>query len=198
MKLYFVPGACSLSPHILIHELGLSAEIELVNLSNKTTASGRNFLEINPKGYVPALELDSGEVLTEGVAIVSYLSHLKQPFQGSQLSSWRQLEWLAFISSEMHKGIGSLFATPDPEARQKGWEKVQPRLAWVNQQLQNREFLQEQFSAADAYLFTTLSWVGYLGFDLKAYPALQAYLERLQQRPSVKAALEAEKALTPA
>src|SRR5688572_1205777 len=112
MKLYYVAGACSLSPHIILHELGLKADLERVDLASKKTASGEDFLKINPKGYVPALQLDSGEVLTEGVAIVSYLASLKPDFgpKPGTLEFFRQLEWLTFISSEIHKGFGALFA----------------------------------------------------------------------------------------
>ena len=201
MKLYYVAGACSLSPHILLHELGLKAELERVDLSTKKTASGQDFLKINPKGYVPALELDSGEVLTEGVAIVSYLGSLKPEFgpKPGTLEFFRQLEWLTFISSEIHKGFGALFAAgSDPEAKTKGFEKLKPRLAFLNQHLQGKEYLLGQFSLPDAYLFTTLSWAGYLQLDLSGYPAVSAYLERVGQRPAVKAAQEAEKELSPA
>ena len=201
MKLYYVAGACSLSPHILLHELGLKAELERVDLSTKKTASGQDFLKINPKGYVPALQLDSGEVLTEGVAIVSYLGSLKPDFgpKPGTLEFFRQLEWLTFISSEIHKGFGPLFAAAsDPEAKAKGFEKLKPRLAFLNQHLKGKDYLLGQFSLADAYLFTTLSWAGYLQLDLAGYPAVTAYLERVGQRPAVKAAQEAEKQLSPA
>ncbi|MBT9584022.1 glutathione transferase GstA [bacterium] len=201
MKLYYVAGACSLSPHILLHELGIKAELERVDLSTKKTASGQDFLKINPKGYVPALQLDSGEVLTEGVAIVSYLGSLKPDFgpKPGTLEFFRQLEWLTFISSEIHKGFGPLFAAAsDPEVKAKGFEKLKPRLAFLNQHLQGKDYLLGQFSLADAYLFTTLSWTSYLQIELGGYPAVMAYLERMGQRPGVKAAQEAEKELSPA
>ena len=201
MKLFYFPGACSLAPHILIRELGLAADIEAVDLQSKKTASGLDFLSINPKGYVPALQLDSGEVLTEGVAILSYLTNLKPDF-GPTLGSlewFRQLEWLTFLSSEIHKGIGSLFAASSPEEKTRGFEKVKPRLAFLNQLLSGQDYLQgTSFTTPDAYLFTTLSWTDYLQLDLSPYPGLVSYLKRVGERPGVVAAQQAEKALSPA
>lgn len=194
MKLFFVPNACSLSPHIALRELGLSHELERVDLATKKTVSGRDFLAVNPKGYVPALELDNGQVLTEGIAILLYLAQ-QAPNSVPNAGSWeyiRLVEALNFISTEIHKGIGTLFSMEDGPAKEKAKEKIQPRLAYLAQQLQGKEYFLGDFSLADAYLFTTLRWTGFLGISLAAYPVLTQYLERVAARPHVAEALQVE------
>ncbi len=196
MKLYYTPGACSLSPHIVLSELGIAHELEKVDLKEKKTEKGRNFLEINPKGYVPALELDNGEVLTEGVAILSYLNHQKEglaPKQGT-LEYFRTLEWLAFISTELHKNLGALFAGPNEAAL----ERAKKRLQHVAEELKGKQFLQgDEFTLPDAYLFTVLNWTDHLKIDLAPFPGLSEYRQRVAARPAVKKAMEHEGLLKP-
>ena len=194
MKLYFVPNACSLSPHIALRELGLSHELERVDLATKKTVSGRDFLAVNPKGYVPALEFDNGQVLTEGVAILLYLAQ-QAPNSVPDAGSWeyiRLVEALNFISTEIHKGIGTLFSMEDGPAKEKAKEKIQPRLAYLAQQLQGKDYFLGDFTLADAYLFTTLRWTAFLGISLADYPVLTQYLERVAARPQVAEALQVE------
>lgn len=198
MKLYFSPGACSLSPHIVLREAGLAFDLEKVDLSEKRTAGGIDYKTINPKGYVPALQFDNGQVLTEGPAIVQYLADQvpgKQlaPAAGS-LERYRLMEWLNFIASEVHKPLGSLFnPKTTEETRQAVQEKLALRLQVVEKQLENSDYLAgDQFTVADAYLFTILNWSYPLKFDLSRWPALQPYMERIKVRPAVQAALVAE------
>ena len=198
MKLYFAPGACSLSPHIVLHEAALSFEIEQVNLGSKKTKSGGDFREINPKGYVPALQLDDGEVLTEGPAIVQYVADRKPesslaPAAGT-LARYRLQEWLNYISTELHKQFSPLF---NPKIAADYKEMVKERLAsrfdYLVQQLAGKQFLTgEQFTVADAYLFTVLSWTDYVKVDLERWPQLKEYQARVAARPAVQAALKAE------
>lgn len=198
MKLFIKPGACSLSPHIVLEELGLPYETEVVDLAKKTTASGQDFLAINPKGYVPALQLDSGELLTEGPAIVQYLADLapeKQlaPANGS-VARYQLQSWLTFIGTEVHKSFSPFF---NPKAPQE-WKDIaranlERRLAYVAQQLEGRDYLLgSEFSVADAYLFTVLNWSKFIKLDLGAWPVLVAYQARVAARPAVQAALKAE------
>ncbi len=198
MKLFIKPGACSLSPHIVLEELGLPYETEVVDLARKTTASGQDFLAINPKGYVPALLLDSGELLTEGPAIVQYLADLapeKQlaPANGS-VARYQLQSWLTFIGTELHKSFSPFF---NPKAPQE-WKDIaranlERRLAYVAQQLEGRDYLLgSDFSVADAYLFTVQGWSKFIKLDLGAWPALVAYQARVAARPAVQAALKAE------
>lgn len=194
MKLFYVPNACSLSPHIVLREFGLAHELERVDLATKKTASGRDFLSINPKGYVPALELENGQVLTEGVAILLYLAQQAPdsvPAAGS-FEYIRLVEALNFISTEIHKGLGTLFSMEDGPAKEKAKEKIQPRLTYLAQQLQGKDYFLGDFSLADAYLFTTLRWTGFLGISLAAFPVLTQYLERVGARPRVAEALKEE------
>ncbi|PRD64952.1 glutathione transferase GstA [Malikia granosa] len=198
MKLFIKPGACSLSPHIVLEELGLPYETEVVDLARKTTASGQDFLAINPKGYVPALLLDSGELLTEGPAIVQYLADLapeKQlaPANGS-IARYQLQSWLTFIGTEVHKSFSPFF---NPKAPQE-WKDIaranlERRLAYVAQQLEGRDYLLgSEFTVADAYLFTVLNWSKFIKLDLGAWPPLLAYQARVAARPAVQAALKAE------
>ena len=198
MKLYYSPGACSLSPHIVLREAGLTFDLEKTSTKDKTTASGADFWKINPKGYVPALQLDSGEVLTEGPAIVQYIADQKPesglaPKAGT-LERYRLQEWLNFITSEMHKGIGGMFNPAMPaEFKQATIEKVQTRLAWIDGQLKGKDYLMgSQFTVADAYLFTVLRWTAVFKIDLGQYPAIKAYMARVEARPKVMEALMAE------
>lgn len=198
MKLYFSPGACSLSPHIVLLESGLPFETEKVDLRSKTTAGGADYSTINPKGYVPALRLDGGLVLTEGPAIVQYVADLAPekhlaPLAGS-LGRYKLAEWLNFISTELHKAFVPLFR-PDAseEMKQGARANLARRLPTVAAPLEGSDYLMgEQFCVADAYLFTVLNWAPMVGVDLSPWPALQRYVQRVAARPAVQQALRAE------
>lgn len=200
MKLYYHPGACSLSPHIVMREAGLDIELERVDLTTgQIVASGESFRTVNPKGYVPALALDSGEVLTEGAALVQYLADSRPdaalaPAAGT-LERARVNEWLVFLSSELHKAFSPLFNPDIAEAdRKAAIEKVRNRLDFIEQTLADgRPWLAgETFSIADAYLFTLTNWAGPTKVGLDGHTHLPAFMARMQQRPAVRAALEAE------
>ncbi|MGQ0544551.1 MAG: glutathione transferase GstA [Betaproteobacteria bacterium] len=195
MKLYYAPGACSLSPHIVAREAGIPVELEKVDLAAKKTASGEDYRAINPKGYVPALRLDDGSLLTEGPAIVQYLADRKPaaglaPHAGT-IERYRLQEWLGFLNSEVHKTWGALY---DPKA-DRAWftARLNQRLSFLENELKGRPYLLPSgFSVADAYLFTLLNWTGFTGVDLAPYPSLVKYVERIASRPKVKEALEME------
>lgn len=200
MKLYFSPGACSLSPHIALAESGLPYEIELVNLKSRQTASGEDFDQRNPKGYVPALLLDSGDLLTEGPAIVQYIAD-QAPGTGlappsSSLARYQLQGWLTFIGTELHKSCSPFF---HPAATEE-WKKaamasIRKRLDYVNTVLHGQPYLMgEHFTVADAYLYTVLSWGRYMKLDLSEWPEIAAYQARVHARPAVQRALEAERA----
>ncbi|HUO78939.1 MAG TPA: glutathione transferase GstA [Steroidobacteraceae bacterium] len=199
MKLYYSPGACSLASHIVLRELGLPFEAEYVSLPRKTTRSGADYHAINPKGYVPALELDEGGILTEGPAILQYLAD-RVPSAGlapanGTLERYRLQEWLAFISSEIHKPFGPAlhqeYAEPEREAARR---QIARRLDYTERALAGRDYLLgDRFTVADAYLYTVLRWTGAAGIDLGRWPALAAYRERIGARPAVVAARAAEK-----
>ena len=198
MKLYFSPGACSLSPHIALAEAGLAFEAVLVNLKTHQLADGTDYDTISPKGYVPLLELDDGERLSEGPAIVQYIADQAPaknlaPANGT-MPRYRLQEALNFISTELHKGIGGLFnpAMPD-EAKALMRARGLMRLQWVNEQLEGRPYLMgDTFTVADAYLFTVASWTAHVGIDRSALTNLTAYMERVAARPAVQAAMKAE------
>lgn len=198
MKLYYHAGACSLSPHIVLQESGLAFETVSADLMAHQLEDGSDFYAVNAKGYVPVLELDNGERLTEGPAIVQYIAdqvpakHLVPP-PGS-FGRYRAQEWLNFISSELHKGIGFLFNPKQPdEAKALMREKALGRLKWVDSQLRDRSYLMgEQFSVADAYLFTVTNWTGHTGIDISGLANLSAFMARMGARPAVQAALKAE------
>ncbi|MCE1163423.1 MAG: glutathione transferase GstA [Thiomonas sp.] len=199
MKLYFSPGACSLSPHIVLHELGLPHDGVKVDLKSKQTSDGRDFRAINPKGYVPTLELDDGTILTEGPAIVQYLADRKPelnlaPANGT-LARYQLQEWLNFISTELHKQFSPLFnpaSSADLVAAQKA--KLADRFALIAQTLDKQDYLLPTgFSVADPYLYTVMSWAGYVGVDLSPWPALARYKTRMEARPGVAATLAAER-----
>ena len=198
MKLYFSRGACSLSPHIVLREAELSFELESVDLANKLTASGRDYKTINPNGYVPALQLDNGEVLTEGPAIIQYLADLVPekklaPANGT-LARVRLQEWLNFIATELHKSFGALFNEQMPESVKSSVRaQLAKRFEYVSSRLSGRDYLLGEFSVADAYLYTILNWCGFVGVDLAQWPVLAGFKTRIGARPSVAAAKAAEK-----
>jgi glutathione S-transferase len=198
MKLYYSPGACSLSPHIVASEAGIPLELEKVDLASHKTEGGQDFLSINPKGYVPALRLDDGSVLTEGPAIVQYLADRKPatglaPSAGT-IERYRLQEWLTFIGTEVHKNFGTLFnkASSD-DAKQTAKTNIAKRLGYLNEQLAERQFLLgSTFTVADAYAFTIVNWTNFVGIDLKPYPNVGAYMARIGSRPKVQETLRAE------
>ena len=198
MKLYFSAGACSLSPHIVLLEAGLPFTLEKVDLRSKLTAGGQDFRAINSKGYVPALETDSGAILTEGPAIVQYLADrapekLLAPPNGT-IERYQMMAWLNFIGTEIHKNYGPLFK-PDSgeELRSYALSNLSQRYAYVDQMLEGRDYLGgERFSVADVYLFVVTNWAGHLKFDLSAWPNVMAFQKRIAARPAVQQALRAE------
>jgi glutathione S-transferase len=199
VKLYFRPGACSLSPHIVLRELGLPFDLEKVDTKAGKTQSGADFRAINPKGYVPTLQLDDGEVLTEGAAIVQYLADRKPdamlaPPAGS-MDRYRLQEWLNYIATEIHKGFSPMFRAESDEAKKPLAAALTAKFPFLARHLAPRQFLMgDRFTVADAYLFTVLNWSKFVGIELSAWPELRAYHERVGARPSVRAAIAAEKA----
>jgi glutathione S-transferase len=198
MKLYYAPHACSLAPHIVLRELDLPFELIRVDNTTKRTANGEDFLAINPKGYVAALQLDDGQVLTEGPAILQYLADLRPeanlvPVSGT-FERVRLQEWLNFVSTEIHGGLGWLFSSQFPdEVKALIKEKLFKRFVVLSQTLERQDYLMaDGFSVADAYLFTVLRWTSVFGIDLNQWPALVRFQATVDQRPAVKAALAAE------
>jgi glutathione S-transferase len=199
VKLYFSPGACSLSPHIVLREAGINADLEQVDLRAKKTKSGGDFSAINPKGQVPTLVLDNGVTLTEGPAIVQYLADQKPdsglaPRNGT-LERYQLQEWLNFITSELHKSFGALFQPTVPEDyKPVARQNISNRFAMVDQHLaKNGPFLLgSHFTVADAYMFVMTAWAGFLKMDLNSWPNLKAYADRIGQRPKVQEALKEE------
>ena len=198
MKLYFSPGACSLSPHIALREAGLSFDMVKVDLGTKQTADGADFKAINPKGYVPVLHLDDGSVLTEGPAIVQYIADQAPasklaPAAGT-LARYHLMEWLNYITSEMHKSFSPLF---NPQASDELKALVRDALAqrfdYLSTQLQGKPYLMgETFTVANGYLFTVLGWTRPTQIDLSKWPVLSAYTQQIAARPAVRAAMQAE------
>jgi glutathione S-transferase len=200
MKLYYSPGACSLSPHIALLEAGIAFEPVLASTKSHKLEDGTDYYTINPLGYVPLLELDDGTQLREGPVIVQYIADqapLKNlaPANGT-MQRYRLQEWLNFIGTEMHKGFSPMFnpATTD-DAKTAVRKKLADRYAWIDKELAGKEFLLgEHFSVADGYLFTVTNWAQPTGVDLSAYANVQAWHARVGERPAVKAALAAEAA----
>lgn len=198
MKLYYSPGTCSLSPHIVTQETGLPVSLVKVDLGTHKTADGGDYFQINPKGYVPLLQLDDGSVLTEGVAIVQYLAdrvpaaNLAPP--AGSIERYRLMEWLNFLTSEIHKGFSPLFNSKlSEEAKAVLRERLTNRFDYLSVRLHDNPYLMgDGYTVADAYLFTMLGWCGLTGIDLKKWPVLSAYRERVAARPAVRAAMKAE------
>ncbi|MGC0807861.1 glutathione transferase GstA [Pantoea agglomerans] len=200
MKLYYAPDTCSLSPHIALRELALEFELVKVDNRSKLTSDGRDFRLINPKGYVAALELDDGQILTEGPAILQYLADLR-PESGlaPPAGSWARVrlqEWLNFITSEIHAGSALLFNQALPDAVLSLFrEKLFRRFDFLQDTLAEKAFLMGSlFSVADAYLFTVLGWCKFFSIELDRWPALVAYRASISARPAVQAALRAQAA----
>ena len=199
MKLYIKPGACSLSPHIVLREAGVDFDLEQVDLATKKTETGADFRAVNPKGYVPALELDDGAVLTEGAAIVQFIADI-HPEAGlappaGTLERARVQEHLNFVAAELHKSFSPLFSpASSDDAKETARAKVRQRLDDVERMLADgRPYLTgETFTVADAYLFTIASWARPTGIGLDDWPHVAAFVERVGAREAVQAALRAE------
>lgn len=198
MKLYYSPGACSLSPHIVLLEAGLDCELVLASTKTHKLADGTDYYTINPKGSVPLLELDNGERLTEGPVIVQYLADLAPaaklaPANGT-MARYRLQEWLNFLTSEVHKGFSPLFNPATPEDyKPVAKARLADRLAWVDAQLEGKSYLMgEPFTVADPYLFTLTNWARPVGLDISHLANLGAYMARVAARPAVQQAMKAE------
>jgi glutathione S-transferase len=198
MKLYFAPGACSLSPHIVLREAGYDFELEQVNNQEKKTKSGTDYWTVNGKGQVPVLELDNGERITEGPVIVQYLADQKPasglaPAAGS-MARVRVQEWLNFVGTELHKTMGPMFRPTTPEEfKTISKQNLSKRLDWIDKQLAARPYAAgEAFTVADAYLFTVLRWLPRVDVNLANWPNVKAYFDRIAARPKVQEALQAE------
>jgi glutathione S-transferase len=198
MKLYYSPNACSLSPHIVLSESGLEFDIEKVDLKTKMTQSGKDFTQINPKGYVPVLECENGHFLTEGPAILQYIADKVPdknlaPVNGS-FERYRLQEALNYIGTEIHKNFSMLFSSSVPDVcKQMAKDNLSKRFAHLDKHLSHNDFVMgKNFTVADAYLFTVLRWSRPMKIDLTSMPALEKFLARIEQRPAVQAALEAE------
>ncbi|HEX6550693.1 MAG TPA: glutathione transferase GstA [Gammaproteobacteria bacterium] len=199
MKLYYSPGACSLAPHIVLNELGLPFEAVAVDLKTHKLADGTDYYSINPKGYVPALVLDNGEVFTEIAAILQYLGDLNPqakliPAYGT-LERYRVIEWLTFISSELHKSFSPLWnpALAEP-AKQLFRDKLAQRFTYLDKHLADKSYLMgEQYTVADAYAYTILSWKDALKLDISSWKNLEAYVRRNAARQQVRETVHSEK-----
>lgn len=198
MKLYYSPGACSLSPHIVLHEAGLPHDAVLASTKTHKLVDGTDYYTINPKGYVPLLELDDGQRLSEGPAIVQYLAD-QVPASGlapaaGTLPRYRLIEWLNFISTELHKSYSPLFNPAIPEEAKAVYrDKIIGRYKYVDEQLEGRDYLLgDQFTVADAYLFTVTNWASRVAVDLSGFARVQAFQGRVSARPAVQAAMKAE------
>lgn len=197
MKLYYSPGACSLSPHIVLREAGVPFELEKVDLKTHTTSDGGDYYAVNPKGYVPALKLDDGTLLTEGPAITQYVADLKPesklaPANGT-VPRYQLIAWLHFIGTELHKQFSPLFHHPSPEVKEAQLAKLKGRMELVAKALGDKPYLLgEDFTLPDAYLFVMLRWAQRMAKEVFAVPGMEAYFERMKARPAVQAALKAE------
>ena len=198
MKLYFSPGACSLSPHIALREAGLPVTLEKVDLRAKLTASGADYRAINPKGYVPALETEEGVLLTEGPAIVQYVADRAPdsklaPAAGT-IERYQLVEWLNFLGTELHKNFSPLFnPAASDETRAAARANLENRYGYLDRALADRDYLMgAQFSVADIYLFVLSNWTGMLKFDLTPFPNVLALKQRVGARPAVQEAMRAE------
>ncbi len=198
MKLFYSPGACSLSPHILLKDTGLSCDLVRVDLASHKTESGEDYTRTNPKGSVPLLMLDDGSTLTEGPVICQYICDRAErpdlmPAAGT-MPRYRVMEWQNYITSELHKSFGPLFSRDaDPATKKLFNGLVQSKLSWVSGILDKQDYLTgATFTAADAYLFTVASWSTPVGLDLGGLGGLTRYLERVRARPAVQAALKEE------
>tara|TARA_R110000787_G_scaffold235621_6_gene342369 strand:+ start:5967 stop:6575 length:609 start_codon:yes stop_codon:yes gene_type:complete len=198
MKLFYFPGACSLSPHIVLREVGAKFELVKVDLATRKTETGADFSKINPRGYVPALELDDGSVLVEGPAIIQYLADQNPAADlapsPTDRARYELQSWLTFIGTELHKQFSPLFNPTSVEAQKKASVlALKGRFDYLADQLATRPYIMgDKYSVADAYLFVVLSWAGFVKLDLSPWPALGSYLQRIAGRPAVQKALKTE------
>jgi glutathione S-transferase len=197
MKLYLAPGACSQAPHICLREAGAAFEVVKVDLRSKKFGDGQDFLEINPRGFVPVLELDDGSRLSECSAILQFLAERYPEARlgpsADGLNRFRWLEWLGHINSDLHKGMGALFRV-DEASRPRAVENLTRLLGFVEKHLEGRTFLvEERFTAVDAYLFVILQWHKWVNFDLAPFANLTRFMARIADRPSVSTARAAER-----
>ncbi len=205
MKLYFSPGACSFSPHIVLNELGIPFELVRVDMKSKKTSTGEDFLKINPNGYVPAIQTDKGEYLSEGVAITQYLADLK-PDSGlapklGTMERYKLMEMLNFITTEIHKGFSPLFAADSMVANKEGNAQLKEfakarlgqRIGFLADTLSKQPFLMgSTMTIADSYALTCLRWSKIVSVDLSPWPTITSYMARMHERPSVMKAIQAE------
>lgn len=198
MKLFYMPGACSLAPHIVANEAGIDLDLVRVDGKSKKTEKGQDFLATNPNGYVPALVLPDGELMTEASVVVQYLADQK-PESGlmpkaGDMARYRVQQWLAFVATELHKVFGAFFKPDTPEAtKQINRAHLSKRLAYVDQMLEGRSYLTgDAFTAADAYLWTILGWAKFISFDLSPFANIQRYIGTVAARPAVQKTLRAE------
>jgi len=197
MKLYYMPGACSLAPHIALREAGIPFTLVRYDGKSNAVEGGKRLEEINEKGYVPVLELDNGERLTEVPAVLQYIADLRPGARlASPPSSWeryRLQEWLNFLATEVHKSFWPFFHDGCQEERPNQAERLRRRFTWIEQKLGGKPFIfSDTFTVVDAYLLTMVNWLRPAGFDPAQWPGLKDYRARLSQRPSVQGALEAE------
>ena len=198
MKLYYLKGACSLASHIALYETGLQFQVSGIDRATRKTAEGEAFEQINSKGYAPTLVLDSGETLTENVAVLQYIADLapasKLAPPAGTLARYRLIEWLAYINSEVHKAVSPLFnptATDDVKTYARNY--VTKRTDWLEKEIGKRSFLMgEEFTVADCYLFVVFGWFGRVGLDQAKWPTLKAFHQRVAARPSAQSAMKAE------
>lgn len=204
MKLYYAKGACSQAPHIILHEAGLPHDSAKVDLRAKKLEDGSDYLRINPKGAVPALELDDGQVLTENAVILQYIADHAGAFdllpRPGDLQRYRVLEWVNFVATELHKAFGPLFnPAAGDEAKQLARDTIAKKLDFVEQQIGDKPYLSgDKFTLPDAYLFVILGWLGNMKIDIGGWPKLAAYRERLMERESVRGVLKFEGLVEPA
>jgi len=197
MKLYYYPGACSMAVHIVLREAKYKFDLDRVDLAAKKTEGGEDYLAVNPKGYVPALRLDDGGVLTEVGVILQYLADQK-PRRGlapkpRTMERYRLMEWLNFTATEIHKSLGAFFNSKmTPEWREAQLETVGRRFDYLEKALASNPCLMGEFSIADAYLFTVLNWTNFHKIDVSSWPDIKAYMARIAERPAVKKAMKAE------
>jgi glutathione S-transferase len=192
MKLYYSPGACSLASHIVELEGGLDLTLEKVDLKTHRTAGGADFMAVNPKGYVPALELDDSSLLTENTAILPFLGDKTGLIPSDGIDRYRALEWIGYIASEIHKSFAPLFHNSSAEEKAEAKEAILKRLRFIEDKLSGDWLSGESFSAPDAYLFVILRWAKSMHLDLSTMPRLLAFKARMEARPAVQKALSAE------
>lgn len=191
MKLYYAPGACSLASHIVAADGGLKLDLDKVDLKAHRTQGGEDYYAVNPKGYVPALVRDDGSLLTENVALLTFLGDQSGAMPKGD-AHYRALEWLAFITSEIHKSFSPLFGGAEGDVAQKAKDKIQKRFGFVEERLAGDYLMGASFSPPDAYLYVMLRWAAKMGISIEGLHQLEGFKARMEARPGVRAALQAE------